>query len=157
MDDPPTRQEVQSAIAVSRTTKLLGPTASLLKYSNMMARRCRTGCVRCLLWSGIQVLLISSGRMLMLSASKGRKVTSPRAETAETSLFCPTADKVLAVVMLVRLLQCVGDDVLPEYQCVFRCEISKVDMVFEARQLQEKCCEHHKDQFMVNYRSSKIL
>ena len=60
-----------------------------------------------------------------------------------------TAGKVLARVMLVRLLQCVADDVLPESQCGFRRERSTVNMVFVARQLQEKCREQHKDLFMV--------
>ena len=87
--------------------------------------------------SGIQVVLLNSGRMPILSAYIRRKVTGPCAETAEASPFLSTAGKVLARVMLVRLLQCVADDVLPESQCGFRRERNTVDMVLVARQLQE--------------------
>ena len=97
-------------LRVSRTTRRLGPTACLLKYSNMVARRCWNACVRCFMRSGIQVVLLNSGRRPILSASIRRKVTGPCAETAEASPFLSTAGKVLARVMLVRLLQCVADE-----------------------------------------------
>lgn len=64
------------------------------------------------------------------------------------SLFS-VAGKVLATVMLNRLLSSVVDDVLPESQCGFRPDRSTIDMVFVARQLQEKCREQqHKDLFL---------
>ena len=51
------------------------------------------------------------------------------------------AVKVMAKIMLTRLLVHVVDLVLPESQCGFRRGRSTIDMIFVARQLQEKCRE----------------
>ena len=51
------------------------------------------------------------------------------------------AGNVLAEIMLARLLEHVVDLVLPESQCGFRHGRSTIDMIFVARQLQEKCRE----------------
>ena len=53
------------------------------------------------------------------------------------------AGKVLAEGMLTRLLEHVVDLVSPESQCGFRRGCSTIDMIFLARQLQEKCREQH--------------
>ena len=58
------------------------------------------------------------------------------------------AGKVLAKIMLTRLLEHVVDLVLPESQCGFRCGRSTIDMIFVARQLQEICCEQHQDLYL---------
>ena len=49
------------------------------------------------------------------------------------------AGKILARVMLRRLLTHVVDIVMPESQCGFRRGCSTIDMIFVARLLQEKC------------------
>lgn len=59
-----------------------------------------------------------------------------------------TAGKVLARVMLSRLLSNVADVILPEYQCDFRRSCGTLDMIFIARLLQEKCREQHKDRII---------
>ena len=58
------------------------------------------------------------------------------------------AGKVLAKIMLTHLLEHVVDLVLPESQCGFRRGRSTIDMIFVARQLQEKCREQHQDLYM---------
>ena len=50
--------------------------------------------------------------------------------------------------MLIRLLEHVVDLVLPESQCGFRYGCSTIDMIFVARQLQEKYCEQHLDLYL---------
>ena len=55
------------------------------------------------------------------------------------------AGKILAGVLLHRLNTHVASNVLPESQCGFRSNRSTVDMIFTARQIQEKCREQHMD------------
>jgi hypothetical protein len=50
--------------------------------------------------------------------------------------------------MLHRLVNNITEELLPESQCGFRKNRSTVNMIFMARQLQEKCCEQHYDFFM---------
>ena len=66
------------------------------------------------------------------------------------------AGKVLAKIMLARLLEHVVDLVLPESQCGFRRGCSTID-IFVARQLQEKCCEQHQDIYMAFVNLTKTL
>lgn len=55
------------------------------------------------------------------------------------------AGKVLARVLLNRLIKHLEQGLLPESQCGFRAGRGTVDMIFAARQLQEKCQEQHQD------------
>lgn len=55
------------------------------------------------------------------------------------------AGKVLAKVLLWRLNKHIVDEVCPETQCGFREERGTADMIFLARQLQEKCREQRRD------------
>ena len=66
------------------------------------------------------------------------------------------AGKVLAKVMLQRLIN-VTESILPESQCGFRKNRGTVDMIFTARQLQEKCREQHQDLFMAFVDLSKAF
>ena len=60
------------------------------------------------------------------------------------------AGKVLARVLLNRLSAHVDElGILPESQCGFRTGPGTVDMIFSARQLQEKCQEQNRDLFLV--------
>ena len=54
------------------------------------------------------------------------------------------AGKILASVLLNRLMPNIADEHLPESQCGFRANRSTTDMVFVLRQLQEKCREQNK-------------
>jgi len=58
------------------------------------------------------------------------------------------AGKVLARVLLNRLVPAVAERHLPESQCGFRANRGTTDMVFTLRQIQEKCREQHKDLFI---------
>lgn len=59
------------------------------------------------------------------------------------------ARNVLARLILVRLLTYITENVLPEMQCGFRKERITIGMLFVARQLEEKCREHHKPLYIV--------
>ena len=60
------------------------------------------------------------------------------------------AGKILARVLLNRLSAHVDlQEVLPESQCGFRAGRGTADMIFAARQLQEKCREQHQDLYLI--------
>ena len=58
------------------------------------------------------------------------------------------AGKVLARVMLYRLVSHISEDILPESQCGFRRDRSTTDMIFVVRQVQEECRKHHEDLYV---------
>ena len=55
------------------------------------------------------------------------------------------AGKLLAKILLKRLIKHVSEDLMPETQCGFRQNRSTSDMIFVARQTMEKCREQHRD------------
>ena len=57
------------------------------------------------------------------------------------------AGKILARVILNRMIDSVAENTLPDSQCGFRPGRSTVDMVFIVRQIQEKCTEQQMDLF----------
>ena len=59
-----------------------------------------------------------------------------------------TAGKLLARVMLNRLIAHIAPRILPESQCAFRSGRGVTDMVFTARQMQEKCREQHQELYV---------
>ncbi len=65
--------------------------------------------------------------------------------------------KVLVKVMLQRLINNITESMLPESQCGFRKNRRTIDMIFTARQLQEKCREKHQDMFMAFVDLSKAV
>ena len=67
------------------------------------------------------------------------------------------AGKVLAKIMLTRLLEHVVDLVLPESQCGFWHGRSTIDMIFVARRLQEKFREQHQDLYLAFVDLTKAL
>ncbi len=67
------------------------------------------------------------------------------------------AGKVLAKVMLQRPINHLTESMLPKSQCRFRKNRSMVDMIFIARQLQQKCREQHLDLFMASIDLSKAF
>jgi len=61
-----------------------------------------------------------------------------------------TAGKILARVLLNRLNDHVGiSNIIPESQCGFQAGRGTTDMIFAARQIQEKCREQNRDLYMV--------
>ena len=59
------------------------------------------------------------------------------------------AGKILGKVLLKRLTNIIIEPTLPESQCGFRANRGTTDMIFSARQIQEKSREQHRDLYMV--------
>ena len=78
------------------------------------------------------------------------KQMSDRAECGNSRgiSLLSVAGKVLAKIMLTRLLDHVVDLVFPESPCRFQRGRNSIYMIFVARQLQEKCCEQHQDLYL---------
>ena len=55
----------------------------------------------------------------------------------------------MARIILNRLTKHVSDNILPETPCGFHSGRGITDMIFTARQLREKCREHHRDLYIV--------
>ena len=73
-------------------------------------------------------------------AGKGEVCGNYRAITLLSS-----AGKILAGILLSRLNAEIVKTILPESQCGFRQNRGTTDMIFTARQIQEKCYEHQQD------------
>ena len=58
------------------------------------------------------------------------------------------AGKILTRILLGRLVTHVSERILPETQCGFRAGRGTVDMMFVARQMQEKCREQNRDLYL---------
>ena len=71
-------------------------------------------------------------------------------------LLC-IAGKILTRILLNRLSLHLADNVLPESQCGFRAQRSTIDMIFAARQVQEKYREQNLDLYMVFVDLTKVF
>ena len=67
------------------------------------------------------------------------------------------AGKILARILLNRLITHLEQGLLPESQCGFRKNRGTIDMVFAARQLQEKCQEQNADLFSTYVDLTKVF
>ena len=68
-----------------------------------------------------------------------------------------TAGKVLAKILLKRLITTISEAILPESQCGFRSNRSTIDMIFSARQLLEKSREQHRNLYVAFIDLSKAF
>ena len=59
------------------------------------------------------------------------------------------AGKILARVLLNRIIEHLVDSVVSESQCGFRKNRGTIDMIFAVRKLQENCVEQHQDLYML--------
>ena len=99
---------------------------------------CTEGCIILSLTAGPLNLSHCNGKIPTLFLYTRKRVNEQNVASRGIS-FLSVAGKVLAKITLTRLLEHVVDLVLPESQCVFRRGCGTIDMIFVARQLQEKC------------------
>ena len=145
LDDPPPFEEVEKAILSLKDNKTAGSDnihAEVIMYGGCaLHRRLHNFILDCWSakflpqqWKNAKIILVykQNGDRAECGNSRGISLLS-------------VAGKVLANIVLTRLLEHVVDPVLPESQCRFRRGRSTIDMIFVARQLQEKCCEQHQD------------
>ena len=148
LDDPPSFDEVERAILSLKDNKTDGPDnilAEIIKHGGCaLHRRLHSFILDC--WSAKCLpQQRKNANIILVHKQKG-----DRAECGNSrgNSLLSVAGKVLAKIMLTRLPEHVVDLVLPESQCGFRRGRSTIDMIFVARQLQEKCCEQHQDLYL---------
>ena len=148
LDDPPSFDEVVKAILSLRDNKAAGPgniLPEVIKYGGCALHRWLHNSIlhcwsaKCLpqQWKDASIILVymQNGERTEFGNSRGISLLS-------------VAGKVLARIMLNRLLEHVVDLLLPESQCGFRRGRSTIDMISVVRQLQEECREQHQDLYM---------
>ena len=148
LDDPPSFDKMERAILRLMDNKAAGPDnipAGVIEYGGCALHRRLHNFIldcwsaKCLpqQWKNSSIILVykQKGDRAECGNSRGISLLS-------------VAGKVLAKIMLTRLLEHVVDLVLPESQCGYRHGRSTIDIIFVARQLQEKCREQHQDLYL---------
>ena len=144
LDEPPTFIEVLSAVRSLKNNKSAGPDglpAEILKKGGYLLTR-QLHHLICNIWRNETLPQEwKDSHIVTIYKRKGDK--SSCGNSRGISLLS-VAGKVLAKVMLFRLTTHITEDILPETQCGFRKNRSTLDMIFAARQVQEKCREQNK-------------
>ena len=141
LDDPPVQEEVNKAIAQMNNGKspgMDGIPAEVLKYGGDK--------LKLMVFEVISHVWDANtpqdwrDAILESLFKKGEK--SDCGNFRGISLLS-IVGKVFARLLLTRLISGVANDVLPESQCGFRAQRGASDMIFSARQIQEKCIEQN--------------
>lgn len=148
LDLPPTFSEISQAVKSLKDNKAPGPDsipAEILKHGGYL-------CLRTIykfvleIWDKESVpQQWKDANIVTIYKNKGDK--SICGNSRGIALLA-AAGKILAKVMLSRIVQNISEDLLPESQCGFRRARGTVDLIFTTRQIQEKCREQHQDLFM---------
>ena len=148
MDDPPTFSETLEAINSLRNKKSPGTDGipgEVLK-SGGAALHHELHQLILSIWVAEEVpQQWKNARIISIYKRKGDRATCGNSRGIS---LLSVAGKVLAKLLLGRLNKNIVDRVCPESQCGFRRERGTVDMVFVARQLQEKCREQNRNMCM---------
>ena len=143
LDEPPSFDEVQRAVRKTNSHKapgIDGLPAEVYKYGGDQLLEKLTSLFT-LCWSKGEVPVdLRDAVIVSLYKNKGEK--SDCSNYRGVTLLS-TAGKILARVLLDRLIPAIAEEVLPESQCGFRANRGTTDMIFVLRQIQEKCREQN--------------
>jgi hypothetical protein len=149
LDAPPTMEEVTKAIhqtSSGKATGMDGIPAEFFKAAGPVALE-TFHCVLCSIWDTEDMPQeFRDATIVSLYKNKGSK--SDCGNYRGISLLS-IAGKIMARIILNRLIPTVSENNLPEAQCGFRPDRSTVDMIFAVRQVQEKCKEQNLDLYAV--------
>ena len=144
MDDPPTLEEATKAIKQLKCRKAAGIDGippELWKFGGQLLHEKLHDLLVCCWERGKLPQDLRDAIIITLYKNKGEKsdCSNHRGIT-----LLSTAGKVLARIMLNRLVSSIVEECLTESQCGFRANRGTTDMVFVLRQVQEKCREQNK-------------
>ena len=143
MDALPAMHEVLQAIRSIKEGKSCGPDGlpgELFKHGGYLLKR-KLHKVICCLWNGEHIPKTwVDPTIIPIYKHKGDK----RDCNNSRGLFLlAVAGKILARIMLARLVKHISEPILSDTQCGFRRERGTIDMIFALRQAQEKCIEQN--------------
>ena len=148
LDEPPTEEEIETAIGQMKPRKSPGsdgiPAEIYQHGGEVVVGRLRDLFTSC--WAqGVLPQDLKDAVIVSLYKNKGEK--SDCSNYRGITLLS-IAGKVLARVLLNRLIPSIIEDFTPESQCGFRANRGTTDMIFVLRQIQEKCREQNKGLFV---------
>ena len=149
LDLPPSLEEVTKAVKQTSTGKapgMDGIPAEMYKAAGPVAVDTLHE-IFCSVW-GEETMPQDFRDATVVSLYKNKGSKSDCGNYRGVSLLS-VAGKILARVVLNRLISAVSEPSLPESQCGFRPGRSTIDMVFSVRQVQEKCIEQRMDLYVV--------
>ena len=149
LDDLPLIGEVTKAINSLKNNKAPGPDAvpgEVLRQGGEPVARTLLAFVQACWRSGSAPQQWKDGDLVNIYKNKGERACCNNSRGISL-LSC--AGKVLARILLMRLLGGVAEAVLPESQCGFRKDRCTNDTIFTIRQIQEKCIEQQMSLYMV--------
>ena len=145
LDVTPNIDEVDDAIRTMRNRKSPGGDglpAEIYKYGGPSMLRSLYGII-CAVWStGTIPQDWKDSLIITLHKNKGDRADCGNSRGIS---LLSVASKILAKILLKRLIKHVTENLMPETQCGFRQNRSTSDMIFVARQTLEKCREQYKD------------
>ena len=148
LDIPPTMAEVEKAVKLLSCGKAPGADAipaEVYKVGGPKLLLKLTELYHDMWMAGVIPQQLKDANIIHIYKRKGNR---HQCDNHRGISLLSIAGKILARVLLNRLLKHLEQGHLPESQCGFRSKRGTVDMVFAARQLQEKCQEQHCDLYM---------
>ena len=149
LDNPPSLQELQKAIKLTKNGKAPGKDglpAELFKALNENALH-EFHEILTTIWRDEQIPKdLRDATIISIFKNKGSRADCNNYRGIS---LLSIAGKVLARILLNRLVNKVSEQHLPETQSGFRPGRSTTDMIFIVRQLQEKCIEQNKNLFVI--------
>ena len=145
LDAPPSNEEVSKAIKQMTSGKAPGPDAipaEVYKFGGEVMHHQLTSLFQTMWDQGQLPQDFRDATIVHIYKRKGNRQSC---DNHRGISLLSIAGKILARVLLNRLLEHLEQDLLPESQCGFRAGRGTTDMIFAARQLQEKCMEQHCD------------
>ena len=148
LDDPPSAEEVKKAIHQLQPGKAPGSDAipsEIYKVGGTQMTNTMTALFNTFWQLETVPQELKDATIVHLYKKKGNRQCC---DNHRGISLLPIAGKVLARVLLNRLNTHLEQGLLPESQCGFRSGRGTIDMIFAARQLQEKCLEQHRAAFI---------
>ena len=149
MDMIPEFHEVCTAMSQLKKGKACGPDGipgEVLKHGGYMLK-VQLHKFICALWRGEKIpKLWVDPNIIPIFKNKGAR---DDCNNSRGIFLLSIAGKILARIMLSRLVTNIAEAVLPETQCGFRKYRSTLDMIFTLKQTQEKCIEQNRDLYIV--------